>query len=295
MTLLLVFALRVLADFRKNQGLLLSGAVAYHTLLSIVPLFVLLLVGLSHVVDERRLVATVQSNLERLIPGQGAVITEQVEGFLSHREVIGVVGVLVLLFFSSMAFTVLENAMSMIFYHRVVHRRHFLVSALIPYLFIVLIGLGLLLVTVIGGALQAAQRDSVDVFGYAWPLAGISGVALYLLGALGFALLLTALYMVLPAGRVAFRHALLGGITATILWEVTRRILAWYFATLSMVNVIYGSFATAVIVLLTLEVAAIILLLGAQVIAEVDRARGTVRASGTEGAARARRDHARPR
>jgi membrane protein len=76
---------------------------------------------------------------------------------------------------------------------------------------------------------------------------------------------------------------------------VTRRILAWYFATLSMVNVIYGSFATAVIVLLTLEVAAIILLLGAQVIAEVDRARGTVRASGTEGAARARRGHARPR
>jgi membrane protein len=286
MTALLRFVVRVLADFRRNQGLLLSGAVAYHTLLSIVPLFVLLLVGLSHVVDERQLFATIESNLDLLIPGQGAMIIEQVAGFLEHREVIGVVGVLVLLFFSSMAFTVLENAMSMIFYHRVVHRRHFLVSALIPYLFIVLIGLGLLLVTVISGALQAVQRDSIDVFGYAWPLAGISGVILYVLGALGFALLLTALYMVMPAGRVAFRHAFVGGVTATILWELMRRVLVWYFATLSMVNVIYGSLATAVIVLLTLEIAAIILLLGAQVIAEVDRGRGLFRASATERAAR---------
>jgi len=38
----------------------------------------------------------------------------------------------------------------------------------------------------------------------------------------------------------------------------------------SLVNVVYGSLATVVIVLLTLETAAIILLLGAQVIAELE-------------------------
>ena len=32
------FAVRVLQAFRANQGLLLAGAVAYYTLLSIVPL-----------------------------------------------------------------------------------------------------------------------------------------------------------------------------------------------------------------------------------------------------------------
>jgi uncharacterized BrkB/YihY/UPF0761 family membrane protein len=45
------FLLRVLTDPRRNRGLLPSGAVAYYTLLSILPLFVLLLVGLSHVVS----------------------------------------------------------------------------------------------------------------------------------------------------------------------------------------------------------------------------------------------------
>ena len=40
-----LFLLRVLKGFRHNQGILLSGAVAYYMLLSIVPLLALLLVG----------------------------------------------------------------------------------------------------------------------------------------------------------------------------------------------------------------------------------------------------------
>jgi len=38
-----------------------------------------------------------------------------------------------------------------------------------------------------------------------------------------------------------------------------------------MVNIIYGSFATAVVALLGIESVAVILLLGAQVIAELER------------------------
>jgi uncharacterized BrkB/YihY/UPF0761 family membrane protein len=48
----------------------------------------------------------------------------------------------------------------------------------------------------------------------------------------------------------------------------------WYYSNLSLVNVIYGSLATAVVALLSIEIAVIILLLGAQVIAEFDR--GTI-------------------
>ena len=49
------FALAVIKQFRANQGFLLAGAVAYYTLLSLVPLLVLILLALSHVVDEERL------------------------------------------------------------------------------------------------------------------------------------------------------------------------------------------------------------------------------------------------
>lgn len=47
--------------------------------------------------------------------------------------------------------------------------------------------------------------------------------------------------------------------------------LVWYFSTLSQVKIVYGSLTTSIVVLLTLEIAAIVLLLGAQVIAEYER------------------------
>lgn len=266
------FFLHTIKAFRNNQGLLLSGAIAYYTLLSIIPLFTLLLVALSHVVEEVQLLEIVESNLSLIVGDQAHLLVQQVEKFLEHREMVGWVGLLVLLFFSSMAFTMLENAMSVIFFHRVkIYRRHFLISAIIPYLYIVVLGLGILLVSTISGALQVMDEQTVTVFLWKFRLDDLTSTVLYLLGIVGLILLLTSLYLVMPLGRISFRHALLGSLVAAVLWEIARHILVWYFATLSMINIIYGSLATAIVALLFLEVAAMILLFGAQVIAEYER------------------------
>jgi membrane protein len=274
------FLMGVLREFKRNQGLLLCGAVAYYTLLSIVPLSILALIGMSRIVDEEQLFQTLSVYLEMIIPGYAKTLTEQVRVFLDHRVVIGAIGLLVMLFFSSVAFTVLENAMSVIFFHRVkVRRRHFLVSTLIPYVYIFVLGLGILLVSFITGAIENVEKRQLILFGWVLGLEGITGVALYVLGIVGEVLLLTSLYLVLPVVRITFRRALIGGLAATVLWEITRRVLVWYYSVISMVNLIYGSFATAVVALLSAEAIAMILLLGAQVIAELER---TGDASGTE-------------
>ena len=78
---------------------------------------------------------------------------------------------------------------------------------------------------------------------------------LYLLGLAGEIFVLTSVYLVMPVGRLSLRHALIGGVTAALLWEMTRHVLVWYFATLSQVNVVYGSLTTAIVVLLSLEIA----------------------------------------
>jgi len=93
---------------------------------------------------------------------------------------------------------------------------------------------------------------------------------LYLSGMAGMVIMLTSLYLVMPVGRIPIRYALAGGVTAAALWEIIRHILVWYYTTISLVNVIYGSLATAVVALLSIEIAVIILLLGAQVIAEFE-------------------------
>lgn len=266
------FALQTLKAFRANQGLLLAGAVAYYALLSIVPLLILFVIGLSHWIDQGELLMTLARYLEWLVPGQSRAIVDELKNFLVHRELMGWVLLGTMIFFSSLAFTVLENAMSVIFTHRVaVRRRHFMISALLPYCYILSLGAGLLLVTLVSGVLQAMGEQSIQFLGIEWSLHGVSGVLLYLLGVAGEVFVLTSVYLVMPVGRLSLRHALVGGVTATVLWEITRHLLVWYFSTLSQVSVVYGSLTTAIVVLLSLEVAAALLLLGAQVISEYER------------------------
>lgn len=268
----LYFTKQVFTGFRANQGFLLSGAVAYYTLLSIVPMLTLILVALSQIKESQELLITLREYLVLVTPAQADALIDQISAFLGNWKVVGVTGFFMLLFFSSFAFTALENAMSVIFFHRVaIKRRHFLISAIIPYLYILLLAVGLLIVSIVSGSLHSFPIKSVALLGHDWSLSNIETLLVYLLGISGEVILLTSLYLVMPVGKLQLRHAVIGGVSATLLWEITRHVLIWYFSTLSLVNVVYGVFATAIIILLSLEAATIILLLGAQVIAEYER------------------------
>jgi membrane protein len=266
------FLLRVGRGFLSNKGLLLAGAVAYYTLLSIVPLSILALIVLTQFIEERQLILTLSTYLEMAVPGYAATLTEQANAFLEHRKVVGIIGFLVMLFFSSAAFSMLENAMSVIFHQqdRIIRRRFF-ISAIIPYAYIFVMGLGIVLVSFIVGAIATLESRHLTILGWSLNLGGATGVALSFLGIVGEVLVLTSIYLVMPVVQVRFRHALIGGLIATVLWEITRRVLIWYYATVSMVNVIYGSIAITVVALISIEVVAVILLLGAQVIVELER------------------------
>ena len=265
------FALRTLHSFNRNQGLLLAAAIAYYALLSVVPLLILSVIALSHLVSEAELLATLGRYLEWLVPSQSAAFLREVSIFLDNRAAIGVVLLATMLFFSSLAFSVLEKAMAVIFAHRAAgEQRHFLTSALLPYCFVLLLGVALLAVTLAAIAVEAIADENLRLLGSEWSLRGVSGTLLYLLGLGAEVLILTAIYVILPVGRVPLRHALFGGITATLIWDVTRHGLVWFFTTLSKASVVYGPLATAVVAMFSMEIAATIVLVGAQVIAEYE-------------------------
>jgi membrane protein len=266
------FLRMTIAGFRANQGLLLAGAVAYYTLLSILPTLALILIVLSQLSDLQLLLDTTRDYLDLIAPGHATDLTAQIATFLGNWKLVGVVGILMLVLFSSLAFTTLENAMSVIFLHRVaIRRRHFLISAIIPYCYILCLALGLFLVSTVSGVLATLDERTFTILGHAVSLGGYNKPIVYGLGVTGEVLLLSSLYLVMPFGRLPVHYALIGGLTATLLWELTRHFLVWYFSTLSIVNIVYGTFATTVIVLLSLEAAAFILLFGAQVISEYER------------------------
>lgn len=268
----LTFTGQVFQRFQANQGTLLAGAMAYNALLSLVPLAILLLVALSQVVSEAQLLEVLHRYLEQLAPNKSDVILRQVHQFLEHRRVLGWTMVGTLLFFSAAAFNVLQSAMRVIFAHRdKVHTRGIVTTVLLPYLYVLLVGFGLLAVTLLNGMMQTWATSGIHLFNWEWLPNKMIVSTFYVISLLGQVGGLTLIYMLMPAGRLPWRHALIGSVAASLLWEGTRYVLVWHFANLSEVNTIYGSLAGVIIVLMSLYAISLIILLGAQVIAEYER------------------------
>lgn len=266
------FSARVLRAFFKNHGILLAGGVGYNVLLSMVPLFALLCVLLTHVVDEQRLLTVVAVQAQHLAPANAELVHDAVAQLLASRDVISGVGLLALMFFSSFAFRMLEDSIAIIFHQPDIQwRRSFWVSAALPYAFMLLLGTGLLALTMLMALVNGLHNLLITWFGIQPEVGRIAEVALNLLSFCGMVALFSAIYKVLPVVKIATRRALVGGLVAAVLWEGIRLLVTYYLANISFVNAVYGSLATLIILLLTLEVGAFILLLGAQVIAELER------------------------
>ncbi|UXZ54186.1 YihY/virulence factor BrkB family protein [Halomonas sp. 7T] len=267
------FAWRVIRNFFKNHGILLAGGVGYNILLSIVPLFALLVVLLTQVVDEQHLLNVLTVQARHMAPAHAEVLLEAVRSLLASRDVIGILSFPILLLFSSFAFRMLEDALAIIFHApETPHvKRSVWVSVMLPYAFMVVLGAGLMALTLVVTLASSLNALVLMFFDRELPLAGFSGPVLNLASFVGVFLLFSAIYKVLPVVRIALRRAVVGGFVAALLWEGVRLLLVYYFANLSFVNAVYGSLATLVILLISLEVGAVILLLGAQVIAELER------------------------
>ncbi len=251
-----LFSRRVLRNFLRNRGILLAGGVGYNVLLSAVPLLALLGVLLTRVVEQEQLLEVMAIQAQHFAPAHADVWLEAVRAFMGSRDIIGIAGIPVLLFFSSFAFRMLEDSIGIIFHRPENPRRSFWLSAVLPFAFMLVLGVGLFTLTL--------------VFAFVNTLYEAPGLLLYLLSFVSVFLMFSAIYKVLPIVRISPRRAVIGGLVAAILWEATRLVMMYYFLNISFVNVVYGSLATIIVLLISLEVGSIILLLGAQVIAELE-------------------------
>lgn len=268
---LLLFAGRALRAFSRNRGVLLAGGVGYNALLSLVPFLTLVVAALSIFFDEARILDILRPELTALVPQHADAILQAAQAFLHTETSIRAVSVVLMLFFSSIAFRMLEEAVAAIFHtSSLTAHRSFWVSALLPYLFMLVLMVALLCVTLLTASLDALDEHQLRMFVLQRPLASGIKVLLRLSSFLGLVVLFTGIYRVLPVVRISARRAFVGGLAAAVLWRVTAVFMVYFFTNISMVNVLYGSLATVIVVLLSLEIVFVILLLGAQVIAELE-------------------------
>ena len=91
-----------------------------------------------------------------------------------------------------------------------------------------------------------------------------------LIGTLQFALLaatLAGLFHYVPNTHVRWPHALAGGISAAVGFEVAKKLLGWYLAQVPTYSMVYGTFAVVPILLIWIYLGWVIVLLGAVIAA----------------------------
>jgi membrane protein len=268
---LLRFTLRVVRRFREHKGFLLSSAVAFNVLLSLVPLMGLVLVIMSHLADPDTLLGIVAGAVESAVPTAAPQIMGAIEAFLEQRALASGVGAGVVIFFSALAFRTTDDALSTIFETSKIKARHPVFSLALPLMVMGGVVVSLVVLSLLVTAVDMMPATSFTVFGVELSLAVAYRQVIRFVSFLGLVALLAAFYRVMPEANVRTRQAVVGGLVAAVLWEGMRRTLAWYFANVSLVGLIYGSLTTVIVLLLTIEMGAIILLLGGQVIAEIVR------------------------
>src|SRR5512136_751323 len=112
----LSFAGRVLGSFLRNRGILLAGGVGYNALLSLVPFLTLTVAALSLFFDQEQILQLLRRELVNFVPQHTETILQTVQAFLNNQAAINAVSIVVLVFFSSIALRMLENAMAAIFH-----------------------------------------------------------------------------------------------------------------------------------------------------------------------------------
>jgi hypothetical protein len=118
--------------------------VAYYALLSIVPLLILTVIALTHVIDQQELLGTVGRYLEWLVPSQSTAVVKELSNFLANRNQIGWVLFATMLFFRlARLHGARERDVGDLRAPVVAKKRRFIFSVLIPYVYILCLGIGL--------------------------------------------------------------------------------------------------------------------------------------------------------
>ncbi len=119
--------------------------------------------------------------------------------------------------------------------------------------------------------LAASLWLTTQVAMWSQSLVGASSVRMFYNG-LEFALVwagLTALYKYVPNARVMARHAIAGGLFATLALEVAKKLLAIYLLKMPAYSMIYGAFATVPLLLIWIYIAWLLVLIGAEIAASL--------------------------
>ena len=196
---------------------------------------------------------------DNLVPAAGDVVQSHLQEFIGQTGKLTAFGLLLLLVSALLLLFTIEETLNKIW--RVENSRS-VMQRLLSYWAVLtlsplLMGASLSLTSYLVST--ALQGDGNVAEARGWFL----GVLPFLFETLAFVLLYTAV----PNKPIRFKHALVGGVVAAVMFEITKQSFTWYISNFHGYEIIYGALSSIPIFLLWIYLSWLIVLIGAEITA----------------------------
>lgn len=237
-----------------------AGYMAYVTLLSLVPLITVVLSALSLIPGFAEAGDQIRSFvLHNFVPASGDALEQYLNQFVANAGKMTAVGVAFLFVVALMLISAIDKSLNYIW--RVRHKRALVVSFSIYWMVLtlgpVLVGSSLGVSSYLG-SLNLLNIEGADVWAPA-----LLKLLPFVLTSLAF----LGLYTLVPNCQVRLGHAFIGAVTASILFEFSKKGFAFYATNFPSYELIYGALAVVPLLFVWVYLSWCIVLVGAEVTA----------------------------
>lgn len=257
--------------FNGGRGSQAAASMAYYFMFSLFPLLLLLISIGSIVLSRHDVQQMVTDVIAGAIPNSQEVVLDNIELVLAARGTVTIISAISLLWSASGMFSALSYSVNLMWPDA--DWGSFLKQRLAGLAFVGLLFVILVAATIASSlfnlAIQLGKEQGmdrvVDLSSTLWWI--VSDLGPWILKFLVFFIL----YRWIPTASVKARAAVIGAILATVGWDLTTTVFAWFLSSgLINYSVIYGSLGAIVGLLFWMYLGSMVIFLGAAVTSAID-------------------------
>jgi membrane protein len=252
---------QALRKFHDDNGFFLSSGITFNILINLIP-FIMLLLALvgTYLYNDQEVLNHIRAYFRDVAPAFDPKIMKSLTDVIQNRQIVGVLGSVGLVWFSTWVFRSLRIVLNIVF--RVEKNRGILRGIGLDLFMILLAGILLLVSMILSSVvtfLQGYQGEIPVVIGPT-----IQWILKYLLPFFLTVGMFFLIYKIIPNKWVRFKSAFQAALFTGLLWELAKHLFGWYVVHLAKYSIFYGSLSTLAIFVLWVYYSSTILVVGAE-------------------------------
>jgi membrane protein len=265
-------AWRGFLSFYNSDNLTYAASIAYYSLLSLFPFFLLSFGVLGNATADEHDRAAVFAFVLKYFPTQFDFVSRQLDEFRTHSFTLGVAGTIALVWGALGFFGAISTAVN--YAWGVDKQRSFWKHKLFSFLMLLFAGSILLVALMLVSASQMVGASwFAEVLARFPGLSVLRSLTVRYATTLLFILVVGLVYYFVPNAKVRFRDVWIGAVVTGLLWKGALEGFSWYMRDMSRFSRVNGSIAAVVVFLVWVYTQAVILLYGVEFTAAYARLR----------------------